>query len=344
MNFEDPVADPLLACIHMLLGTTDDDAAVVASLRGVRAAFMADLLYRRIDSVADGKTRDRARHLVDTIADGDVGAFVAAPALCEVLRCNLPEAGLLALLEDAAVSAHNGTSCRLALASGLPIDGSLPAALSRPDGGLRAPRFLDAAETDAAVARIDAALDLLRSVYAAGGSLFDGLAGSLVLRADSMRPDETWGSSSGLAVGRVLLANPHLSTSREMLADMLLHETVHCALDCAELVRPMFGPAAMTTVSRIPSPWSANPLSWHAFVHASVVWATLLKFWRLVECRSGGTAQGEKRIAYIVSGFSRIDMCLIEADCRRELSDAAFDALEIAHRYATTIAGPLRVG
>lgn len=326
--------DPLLDCIHMLLRDARDDAAVVPSLRDVRAAFLADLLYRRIDGLRDTAAREHARRLIEAIPDGDVGRFIASPTLCEVLRCDLPEGELLMLLEHAAAGANGGSARAPAQAGGVPIDDSLPAVLARPHGGLAVPRPLETAETEAAVARIETALELLRSVYGFGGRVFDGLAGHFVLRADAMRPQETWGASSGLAMGRILLVNPHVSASPEMLADMLLHEAVHCGLDCAELVRPMFRPAAAAGGTEIPSPWSGNPLSWHALVHASVVWATLLKFWRLLERRHGVDAQTDQRIAYIVSGFGRFDRRRMEGDCRRALGDEAVAAIDIACRYA----------
>jgi hypothetical protein len=326
--------DPLLDCIHMLLRDARDDATVVPSLRDVRAAFLADLLYRRIDTLRDAAVRNHARSLIEAIPDGAVGRFIASPTLCEVLRCDLPEGELLMVLEHAAAGANGGGARAPAHAGGVPIDDSLPAVLSRPHGGLAVPRALEAAEIAAAVARIEAALDLLRSVYGFGGRVFDGLASHFVLRADAMRPQETWGASSGLAMGRILLVNPHISTSPEMLADMLLHEAVHCGLDCAELVRPMFRPAAAAGGTEIPSPWSGNPLSWHALVHATVVWATLLKFWLLLEHRRGGSAQAGRRIAYIAAGFGRFDRQRMETDCRRALGDEAVAAIGIACRYA----------
>jgi hypothetical protein len=329
--------DPLRACIRMLLRDAIDDAAVVPSLRDVRAAFLADLLYRRIDALRDTAVRDLARRLIGAIPDGDVGRFIASPTLCEVLRCDLSEGELLMLLEQAATGA-NGSGMQAAVhAAGVPVDDSLAAMPSRPHGGLVVPRHLQADETEAAVGRIEAALGLLRSVYGFGGRVFDGLAGHFVLRADAMRPQETWGASSGLAMGRILLVNPHAAPSTEMLADVLLHEAVHCGLDCAELVRPMFKPAAAAGGAEIPSPWSGNPLSWHALVHASVVWATLLKFWHLLEGQRGASVQAERRIAYIVAGFGRFDRRAMEADCRRALGDEAVEAIDIACRYADSV-------
>jgi hypothetical protein len=156
--------DPMLHCLHMLLGEAPDKTATLALLRDVRFVYVAESLCGRISSMESGQS-DRARCLIDGIIDDDIKRLLASPALCEIVRCNLPDSTLLSLLEratddeaadgwsplgdvwrganppsDIGCHAPDGDNWRgPTLSSNLPIDNSLPASPIRPHGGLRAP-------------------------------------------------------------------------------------------------------------------------------------------------------------------------------------------------------------
>src|SRR5437879_3706408 len=95
-------SDPMLDCLHMLLGEEVDVTAAVVMLRDVRLVYVVDSLYRRIDAMESAQMRELARSLIHEIPDNDVMQLTASPALCEIVRCNLADSRLLSLLERAA--------------------------------------------------------------------------------------------------------------------------------------------------------------------------------------------------------------------------------------------------
>ena len=107
----------------------------------------------------------------------------------------------------------------------------------------------------------------------------------LVSRTDPLRP---FSSQSQRAVpGRTMLvfdsSLPHteppgdLGTAR--LADALIHEAIHSALDWWEIDVPLFPGDEPDATLRICSPWTGKQLPAQTFIHACFVWAGLRRFW-----------------------------------------------------------------
>lgn len=274
-------ASVLCAIVSSMLERPLEEHAMVDTLRGIRLERMARLLHLRIARME--QDADRARALLEALNEDSAHTLLESPALCEILRTGRPAAELIALLASGASA-------------------PLPARLVNPSAGLQQPFIPDPVEEAQSRARIDAALTHLQATTAFGHGVFTGLVKEVVLRGDNARRAECWGASSGAAIGRVAVINTLASNSPAQLAEVLLHEATHCALDCAELVSPLaeLDHAASTFV---PSPWTGNPLAPHALIHASVVWAVLHEYWRAC----AGQAQAAARMRFIEQGFTRLD-------------------------------------
>ncbi|MBD2233658.1 HEXXH motif-containing putative peptide modification protein [Phormidium tenue] len=84
---------------------------------------------------------------------------------------------------------------------------------------------------------------------------------------------------SPIAIGRTVLRNPHRTeVDEEELAECLIHEAIHTAIDIAELESPMFLPATVSNVKLI-SPWSGRSLDINTYLQACWVWFGLASFW-----------------------------------------------------------------
>jgi len=332
---------------------------VVPLLQRRRLEHLARLLHYRIAKLPDRAQAAACLALLDALSETAALRLLRAPALCEVLRLDGDGARLLALLQaehDLDTGTHRDGWCALgavwlgegpppgapavtyghgrfrarALACGIPLDLSLPAAVENPGAGLRRPLVPDRETTLDGLDRLDRAVALLDEVVPAAHGLLRGLGGNIVLREDAARTSECWGASSGIAIGRIVVVNPAAAASTGMLAEALLHETVHAALDCAELGSPLLRLDAAGADATLPSPWSGNPLSPHAFLHACVVWAVLLDYWSGYRALRGEEEGAVARQAYIRRGFAAIDGRDALAPVAHCLADAAPDVVAIA--------------
>lgn len=350
-------ADPLLAVLAYLSGDHLSPENVAGSLADRHLRCMARLLHYRISTRLDEDNAEQYRGLLASLSDAAAERLLRAPSVCEALRTDDRFNELSRLIENECAADvgiprndwsptgdvwlgetrpdEGGLAARAAglgsprLACGTPLDHSLPSWLEHPSSGLVSPRALTAAEIDTAVARIDQALAIVRHAYPAGFSVFSGLVRNLVLRVDDARPHECWAATSGLAIGRVVVVNPHIGPVAQ-LGEVLLHEATHCALDIVELEHPMLRRAQLTGAdTRVLSPWSGSPLSAHALVHASVVWAVLHNYWD----RLSGVVDEElvtTRRRYIRRGFERTDPTLVLEPVRHVLSEQAPDVTALA--------------
>src|SRR5205807_6655310 len=114
-----------------------------------------------------------------------------------------------------------------------------------------------------------------------------------------------------------------------------LHEATHCALDCAELDNSMLRSNAASTVGlTVPSPWSGNPLSPHALVHACAVWAVLLRFWEYYNLKHCGCEAVRARCLFIRRGFDSISPPTLLAPIDNFLTETAAQVVAIAYKSA----------
>jgi HEXXH motif-containing protein len=325
------LADVVSAILDMAVpdGTCVD---VLATLRLERIARLLHLAVARLENATD---RQFCQDILELLPEVAAERLLRAPALCELLRTGSSGKSLPHLLEVeriACVGEHTqswnamgdcwlgmqspGAGVELSeqdrrfwspkLACGIPLDLSLPERLTTPSAGLQNPMALLESDKTEALAQLDKALQVLEQAYPFGQKIFAALVSNLVLRNDAARWNECWGASSGAAIGRIVIVNAANGTDPLMLAESLLHEATHCALDCVELARPLFSIAGVSRES-IVSPWTGNPLTPHAFVHACVVWSVLLQYWTACAERFGVVARSQSRQNFIRDGFKRMN-------------------------------------
>jgi len=290
--------DPLLAAVSGVLGEPVTAASLVATLHERRMNYLARGLHYRIARCADPRDTHACQAAIEALSEAAAARLLRSPTLCERLRTTSTDAQLRALLEHAEFEADAPR-----LRCGLPVDLSLPAILANPDAGLQRPRALEPAELAAAIVQLDSAVECLGAVYPPGHHVFTELTSNLVLRVDEARPDECWGATSGIAIGRTAVINPAAAHDPAALAEVLLHEATHCALDCAELDRMLVVLDAEAFARKVPSPWTGALLYPHAFAHASVVWAVLLRFWAEYSARHPDHEHARVRSRFIRRGF-----------------------------------------
>jgi hypothetical protein len=294
-------ASVLQDAIAGMLGQPQDISSLVETLRQVRFRQLARLLHLRLaQDTISAALRNRCYHLLDALSARAGAQLLAAPLLCEVLRTGQPNERLQQLIEQAATAEIDQAVRLPRLACGIPLDLSLPATIMHPSAGLVQPQAPDQPQCAAGMALMNHALTIVEQAHPAGHALFCGLVSNIVMRHDLARATECWGASSGAAIGRVVVVNPVASGSTHLLGEVLLHEATHCALDCAELLQPL---APLSASGTVDSPWSGNPLTPHAFIHACVVWAVLYEYWT----RQAYSAAAKRRIDYIVHGFSAME-------------------------------------
>jgi HEXXH motif-containing protein len=220
------------------------------------------------------------------------------------------------------------------VACGLPIDCSLPAAISNPAASLTSPKILDPAATAESVALLDAAVRLLDEVAPDGAEAVRTLTSNIVVRTDAARCDLPYSASHPSTIGRTVIVNPEASPSPGFAAELLLHEATHHALGCAELISPMIIDARPLFEARTPSAWTGNSLTIPAFVHAGVVWAVLAEFWSRYLASNGPDGTAEERHEMAVNGLEVVDYDQALGPYAAHLGDRTIALLDETRRLA----------
>ena len=356
----DTESDTLTILMSEVLGTPLYCTNLSQELDSRRMTAIARLLHYRIRTRHAGVEVDRILGTLSELSEQSTGELLRSPSLCEVLRLDLTEGGLEAnVIEQLMLQSQGprvvpdeadtpwergfGRSGILdsptrglgspRLSCGIPVDLSLPAQLERPHAGLVDPRTLSPAEMESAITTLDTATEILLKSYPTGHSVLTDLVGNICLRVDSGRSNECWGASSGIAVGRIVVVNP-IIPEPAFLAEILLHESTHCALDCAELSRSLLDLNATEFPIWSTSPWSQNPLSPHALVHATVVWAVLLDYWDCYLVDHDLDEVVATRYRYIRRGFEVLDTATILPPLAPFLTSAATELVERARDLA----------
>lgn len=167
---------------------------------------------------------------------------------------------------------------------------------SGPDGDLAdVPRVID---------RLHEVMARLRATDPVFADFARELNITLVLRRDTARPDFQ-SNSPERYVGRSILWNPDGDdVGLDDLAEALIHEGIHTALDMADALlfrawprgtRWITDPALYDGVSRTASPWTGRPLDVPSYVHAFLVWFGLLTFWARAASRGSFDASVARR-------------------------------------------------
>lgn len=338
---------------------------LVDRLQQIRSYTMARLLHLRIAAISHPATRQACLDMVDALSEMEAARLLRSPALCELLRRGDDQDAIISILNtahgadgtvpldawsalgDCWLGAHPppgypGLADRQQrywspmLACGVPLDLSLGAWIDTPSAGLLQAELLSEDALAGIVPRLDEAIGLLATVYPPGHDVFSGLVANVLVRSDTARASECWGASSGIAAGRVVVVNIDKQPDTRLLGEVLLHEATHCALDYAEFTHPLWRPeqpAALVGDSMVASPWTSNPLTPHAFLHASVVWAVLLHYWQRCEQHLGADAISHARRAFIARGFRQIKLSNLET-AMQCLSPSAFGTLTAARAVA----------
>ncbi len=186
------------------------------------------------------------------------------------------------------------------LACGIPLDQSLDVSLSCPAAGLHDPRRPTAAQEHRIVALLDAAIALIDAACPEAGTAVRAATSNVVLRVDPQSPAPVRSASSAAALGRTVIVLNGVATP-EALAEAMVHEAGHTLLSCAELDAPMVTNSADACAAI--SPWTGAALPAQAFLHACVIWSSLLAFWRRAAARGVATDHAQERIAWIARGF-----------------------------------------
>lgn len=290
--------EPLLQAVRGTLGVAVPADEVVDALDRRRMTYLARLLHYWIARRPAPAEVTRGKVALEALSEVAAGRLLRSPRLCELLRGVGPDDDVWSLLDS---PTHNDSPV---LACGVPLDCTLPARLGYPSAGLVAPRVPNASEVADAARRIDAAIDCVRELHPLGHRLLVALVRELVVRHDDGRRGECWGATSGVAIGRIVVVNPAVAGHPAVLGEVLLHEAVHCALDCAELEGALVVFASDGAGQVIRSPWTGAPLQAHAFVHATIVWTVLLGYWTGYRKRFRHDERARARLAAIARGFT----------------------------------------
>lgn len=159
------------------------------------------------------------------------------------------------------------------------------------------------------------------------------------LVVDTERPVFTSGST-GQYVGRSIFCNVHLPfVDAEIVADALVHESVHSLLYMDEIKHPwvlrdeLFGSDVVTR-----SPWTGTPLPLRPFLQACFVWFSLWNFWTRAR---GSDGFAEKRIDECAqlarSGFLRAPLTDNVPDHVQDISPTILRLLEEMQDLVTAV-------
>ena len=129
----------------------------------------------------------------------------------------------------------------------------------------------------------------------------------IVARKNGARPVQSISRSFSQFIGATVIENPqNETTDAELLAEALIHESIHHMLFGLEIRRPFVSDDSATETFRIVSPWTGNKLKLRQYLHACLVWYGIWSFWVLCETSSGfSKEQVSRSIARISAGFRK---------------------------------------
>ncbi|HUZ64904.1 MAG TPA: HEXXH motif-containing putative peptide modification protein [Acetobacteraceae bacterium] len=358
--------EPLLAWLAWQRDATDH----LQGFQDTRLAWLARQIAAELASPAADAPADLAT-LWSALSLDAVDRILRAPSVCQCLRVGTDPAALRRALTaefildqhpdlrvdhwsalgdvwlgDAppqppgAVLRHapDGRYHAPALACGIPIDLSLPAAIAYPGAGVPRPDLPDAPQTAASLTRLDEAVARIAGAAPAMHRSVLELVSNIVLRTDHAAPQRLQSASSAASLGRVVLVNAHApDNSTALLAEVLIHEATHTAISTVELEAPLVTDTPGLARCCIASPWTGASLPVHAFLHACLVWFALSGFWaRLDQEDSDTRAEAGTRRATIRQGFRALQPDTALAPYRDRLHDDAIPLLHAVREKALT--------
>lgn len=349
-------ADPLSSILCCMLDSGASGKEQDLLLTSERQTRLARMLHYRISKLKSPIESEKAASILEGLSGIVADRLLSSPRVSEVLRTGGQDDILLDLLnvaeaesdgksivawsllgnkwlglsgEDQKLVGNNSLFC------GVPIDSSCGLSVVSPSGGMIDPYFLGEDQIASALNDINSGVEFLRQTYHPGYRRFVTLVSNMLLRGDRQRPNECWGATSGIAIGRLLMVNPFIVQEPSLLGELLLHETVHISIDCGELKSPLWN-EELSLLPDIVSPWSGNVISSHAMLHAVIVWAILLDYWNVCVRETKITEKGLQRRTFVASGAQKFLKSMEEMSASIAITEISKKVFEIAakHLYA----------
>lgn len=214
----------------------------------------------------------------------------------------------------------------------LPIDTRCPVTRGEAPGMATRSAPIPQAEEPKIVGRLVDTIGLIEAASTATLQLFRDFVRVIVAREV---PQERMFYAGGARVtpGRIIVNNVFGAGGIERVADALVHEAIHCAIDHCELEQPIV--IALGVEDRIESPWTGRSLDLNTFVQACFVWYGLANFWEHVDRRHDlRTESSSALLAQARQGFERSDPTLALEPHRRVLHPALIDAMQGMRAFA----------
>lgn len=212
------------------------------------------------------------------------------------------------------------------LAGFLPVDARCPATRNEIPGMARKSAPISEAEEFRIVDRLVETISLIEAGSSAALQLFRDFAQVVVAR--ELIEERTFQACGArITPGRIVVNNVLGAESVEAVADAMIHEAIHCAIDHCELEQPIV--VALDVEARLTSPWSGRSLDLNTFVQACFVWYGLAGFWERVDRRSDLRSEASSAmLAQAKRGFERSDpVSALEARAA-VLNPAVIDAMQ----------------
>ena len=223
-------------------------------------------------------------------------------------------------------------------ARGIPVDNRSPwtrGPLEEVSGGDRTIGFGPLSST---VGHLEAAFDVIGATAPSADLAIRSLVEVIALRADVEPEARFTSASTRLALGRLILRNPHNAAVLD-LVDGIVHETVHFALDTfetqARLIIDRDQAGAM-----LPSPWTGRRLNLDTYIQACFVWYALFNFWfaRIASLSADGP-DALRLMGRSAKGFRDRAMTEVLGPRSSSLAEGLLDSLnEMQTRVNTKIA------
>ena len=208
----------------------------------------------------------------------------------------------------------------------LPVDTRCPATRGEIPGMGTESAEISKAEESEIVNRLVEAIDLVEAASGATLQLFRDFVRVIVARETTQRRNFHSGGAR-ITPGRIIVNNVLGAKGVERIADALVHEAIHCAIDHIELEQPIV--IALGVDARIESPWTGRSLDLNTFVQACYVWYGLANFWERVDRRHDLRFEGGRAmLAQARRGFERSDPIASLEPHARVLNPALIDAMQ----------------
>jgi hypothetical protein len=176
-----------------------------------------------------------------------------------------------------------------ALTPRIPIDHwSIYARHSMPVDTFREVTFGDAvalgqSEFNDAVTKIRSAFQIAETTVPEAAQLVRRFLRTIVIRSNGHDGGFFQSASRNAYLGQAVFLNAqHHSVDLEIVAESIVHESIHSLVWKAEVGEPLMEPGS-GDIDPVSSPWSGQTLRYETYLHACIVWYGIFFFWKTVE-------------------------------------------------------------